>query len=117
MPSPLGHALGGLAAGGLVGGWGTPLHRQEIRQAALFAAAGMAADLDFLFGGHRGPTHGIGAAGLAGLLAYLVTRRGRFAASIAAAYASHTLLDWLGSDAAPPLGLMALWPFSREYYQ
>jgi hypothetical protein len=34
---------------------------------------------------------------------------------VAAAYASHTLLDWLGSDTSPPIGIMALWPVSREY--
>ena len=33
------------------------------------------------------------------------------------AYASHILLDWLGSDTSPPIGVMALWPFSREYYE
>jgi hypothetical protein len=34
-----------------------------------------------------------------------------------AAYASHVLLDWLGSDSSPPIGVMALWPFSRAYYE
>ena len=33
------------------------------------------------------------------------------------AYASHTLLDWLGTDSSPPIGIMALWPFSRAYYE
>ena len=33
------------------------------------------------------------------------------------AYASHTLLDWLGTDSSPPIGIMALWPFSHEYYE
>jgi hypothetical protein len=27
------------------------------------------------------------------------------------------LLDWLGNDASPPIGIMALWPFSRSHYQ
>ena len=31
--------------------------------------------------------------------------------------ASHTLLDWLGTDSTAPIGIMALWPFSREYYE
>jgi hypothetical protein len=31
--------------------------------------------------------------------------------------ASHILLDWLGSDTTPPIGIMALWPFTREFYQ
>ena len=36
--------------------------------------------------------------------------------TIAAAYATHILLDWLGKDTAPPFGLQALWPFSSRYY-
>jgi inner membrane protein len=32
------------------------------------------------------------------------------------AYATHVLLDWLAVDTRPPLGLQALWPFSKEYY-
>jgi inner membrane protein len=116
MPSPLGHALGGLGAGWLLSPH-RPLDRSAVRQAAVFAMAGMAADLDLLVGSHRGPTHGLGAAALVGLLAYGVTRRGRLAAAIAVAYASHTLLDWLGSDTSAPVGIMALWPLSREYYE
>ena len=37
----------------------------------------------------------------------------RFALVVAAAWASHVLFDWLGSDDTPPLGVMALWPLSR----
>jgi hypothetical protein len=32
------------------------------------------------------------------------------------AVCTHVLFDWLGSDDFPPLGVMALWPFSREFY-
>ena len=109
--------MGGLAAGWLVAARDGGGHRAEARRAAVFAVAGMAADLDLLVGAHSGPTHGIGAAILIGLAAYAVTQRGRLSAAMAAAYASHTLLDWLGSDSAPPIGIMALWPFSREYYE
>lgn len=116
MPSPLGHALGGIASGWLIA-LEHPLDRGGVRQAAVFAMAGMAADLDLLVGAHSGPTHGVGTAALLGLVAYAVTRRGRLAMAIAAAYASHTLLDWLGSDSSPPIGIMALWPLSREYYE
>ena len=78
----------------------------------------MAADLDLLFAlHHRGPTHGIGVACLVGIVAYLATRRRYLAIAVAAAYASHTLLDWLGTDSTPPAGIMALWPFGREYYE
>ena len=44
-------------------------------------------------------------------------RSARLACAIAIAYASHTLLDWLGTDSSPPIGIMALWPFSRGYYE
>jgi inner membrane protein len=77
----------------------------------------MAADLDLLVGAHSGASHSIGAALAVGVLAYVIGRRGRFALALGAAYASHILLDWLGSDSAPPIGIMALWPFTREYYE
>src|SRR5262249_40103231 len=46
--------------------------------------------------------------------------RGRWpaiAVGVAAAWSSHILLDWLGNDTSPPIGIMALWPFSDGYYQ
>jgi hypothetical protein len=36
---------------------------------------------------------------------------------VAAAWGSHILLDWFGSDTSPPIGIMALWPFDSGYYQ
>jgi hypothetical protein len=33
------------------------------------------------------------------------------------AYASHVLFDWMGNDTTPPIGIMALWPFTDAYYQ
>ena len=52
------------------------------------------------------------------LAAHGAARAGRvIACAIALAYASHTLLDWLGTDSSPPIGIMALWPFSRDYYE
>ena len=36
---------------------------------------------------------------------------------MAAAWSSHILLDWLGSDTSPPIGIMALWPFTDGFYQ
>lgn len=116
VPSPLGHALGGLAAGWLVSGSRNATVRDEIRNALLFAAAGIAPDLDLLLGAHRGPSHSIGAACLVGLLAFAVSRRAILALAIGLAYATHPLLDVLGSDTTAPIGVMALWPFSREYY-
>jgi inner membrane protein len=117
VPSPVGHALGGLAAGWFVAGRTPSPRRSAVADVVMLAVAGAAADLDLLFTLHRGPTHGLGVAGLVGIVVYLATRRRRLAAAVAAAYASHTLLDWLGTDTSPPFGIMALWPFSRDYYE
>jgi membrane-bound metal-dependent hydrolase YbcI (DUF457 family) len=122
MPSPIGHALAGIAAG-----WSIAPPRSggasARARAAVYGFAAAAADLDLLFGAHSGPTHGVGAAAMAGILAWVLLRsRGgphavRIAGAIALAYATHTLLDWLGTDTSPPIGIMALWPFSRGYYE
>jgi inner membrane protein len=106
-----------LAAGWLAAGRNTTPRRLAVGDAVVLAIAGMAADIDLLFGLHRGPTHGFGTACLVGIVTYLATRRRHLATAVAAAYASHPLLDWLGADTTPPIGLMALWPFSREYYE
>jgi membrane-bound metal-dependent hydrolase YbcI (DUF457 family) len=122
MPSPIGHALAGIAAGWAV----APPERERgamLGRAAVYGLVAASPDLDLLVGAHSGPTHGLGAAVLVGAAAWLFlrsTRRGnaaRVAAAIAAAFASHTLLDWLGTDTSPPIGIMALWPFSRGYYE
>jgi len=126
MPSPIGHALAGVAAGWVVRS--TPLPHGSgtfrWREAALFASLGMAPDLDLLVGLHSGPTHGLGVAVLAAAAAWLpgiagpaVASRVALAVACVLAYASHTLLDWLGTDSSAPIGIMALWPFSREFYE
>ena len=86
------------------------------RQGVLFALLGMAPDIDLLFETHRGPTHSIGAALIAGLAVGAFTRNGRIGAAAAAAYATHILLDWLGADSSVPFGVMALWPFTTDHY-
>jgi membrane-bound metal-dependent hydrolase YbcI (DUF457 family) len=108
MPSPLGHALGGVIVGQLV----TP------SALLLCAAAGVAPDLDFLWGRHNMETHSLGAAVLAGLsvLAWNRGRHPRLALAVTLAWSSHVLFDWLGSDDTPPLGVMALWPLSSNFY-
>jgi len=75
-------------------------------------------DLDFLWGRHNMETHSLGAALIAGLAALALTRgRGvRLSVAVTLAWASHVLFDWLGSDTTPPLGVVALWPLSNEYY-
>lgn len=129
MPSPFGHALGGTAAGWLVGGRtvapgpppaGVRAHTDRVlRQAAGFAAIGMAPDLDLLVGLHSMHTHSVAAVVLVGAVAWFRCpgRGARWAVACAAALASHILLDWLGSDTTAPIGIMALWPFSSSFYQ
>lgn len=128
MPSPVGHALGGLAAGWLIAG-APPSSSSSAavpsiatwRGAIVLAALGTAADLDLLVGGHRTYTHSVGAVILITLATAALTPSSepRLLTSLAcgAAYASHLLLDWLGSDASPPIGIMMWWPFSSGYYE
>jgi membrane-bound metal-dependent hydrolase YbcI (DUF457 family) len=111
MPSPIGHALGGIA----IGWHATP--RQNLQTAAILAAVAIAPDLDLVFGTHREISHSIGAAVAAGLVALIATRSPRWGLAIALAWASHVLFDWLSNDTRPPVGVMALWPFTRDYYK
>ena len=117
MPSPLGHALGALAAGGPIAGLSGP---GVWRRVAWLAAAGMAPDLDLLVGRHSMETHSVGAALIAGALAawwrvpVARTRAGIFMA-VALAWLSHPLLDMLGADTSEPIGVMLFWPFSTGH--
>lgn len=131
MPSPLGHALGGALAGGIAAGSAALTAGPWWREAAVLALIGMAPDLDFLIGQHSQHTHSLGAVLIIGGLAFAVAgaRPGiapaalpgrlkyRWALAVAAAYGSHILLDALGHDTTPPLGVMAFWPFSADFYQ
>jgi membrane-bound metal-dependent hydrolase YbcI (DUF457 family) len=132
MPSPLGHALGGLIVGLAIlpdtGGRaerlpsapmpGMVAARPEVWQVLAVVGAAVAPDLDFLWGRHNMETHSLGAALMAGGLALALTkgRLARLALAVTLAWASHVLLDWLGSDNVAPLGVMALWPFSTTFY-
>jgi hypothetical protein len=122
-----------MAAGWIVAGRPTSRH-QALARAAVFSCAAIVPDLDLLTAEHRGPSHSLTAAALAGAAAWAwcALLRGRtsraagqqphagdavrLALAVAAAYATHTLLDWLGSDSSPPVGIMALWPITREHY-
>lgn len=108
MPSPLGHLLGGAIASLAV----------EPASVVLCSLAGVAPDLDILWGRHNAETHSVGAAVLAGLAVQAWTRgrRPRLALAVTLAWSSHVLFDWLGSDDVPPIGVMALWPLSADYY-
>jgi membrane-bound metal-dependent hydrolase YbcI (DUF457 family) len=111
MPSPIGHALGGIAAGWDAG------KRQNLRAACILAVVAIAPDLDLFLGDHRGISHSLGAACAAGLVALVAARRPRWALAVALAWGSHVLLDWLSNDTRPPIGVMALWPFTATYYK
>jgi inner membrane protein len=126
MPSPVGHALGGLIAGWAIAGapdvrtthWREDV-RTAVRASAPFALLAVAPDLDLLVHLHSRYTHSLGAAAIVTLVAAAFApprRRAVFALACGAACASHVLLDWLGSDTSPPLGIMALWPFSSDFY-
>jgi hypothetical protein len=137
MPSPVGHALAGVAAAWLSGGrlprgWHGTLFlpfpgasrapfdvSARSAEIALFSVAAIAPDLDLLFGTHSTYTHSMGAVMLVFALAMAVGGVGqwRVALGVAAAWGSHILLDWLGNDTSPPIGVMALWPLSRDHYQ
>jgi membrane-bound metal-dependent hydrolase YbcI (DUF457 family) len=113
MPSPVGHALGGLIVGlAMKPGTLAPWHLGTL------ALAAVAPDLDFLWGRHNMETHSLGAALLAGV-AVLAWTRGRdpkLALVVTLAWSTHVLFDWLGSDDTPPLGVMALWPLTSTFY-
>ncbi len=103
---------GGSWRDALLGPW-----RRLPADVRLFAWLGMAADLDFLIGRHSYETHSIGAAVLVLAAIAAWSRTPRLAVAGALAYASHILLDWLGSDTVPPIGIMALFPFTTDFYQ
>lgn len=119
MPTPVGHALGGVAAALLVN---SAARRPGLSPGLVLAAAamGMAPDLDLLVGFHRSYTHSLGGVALVGCVAWLLMRRSRphgsaAAVAMTAAHGSHLVLDWLGKDSSSPPGLMALWPFSSRF--
>jgi membrane-bound metal-dependent hydrolase YbcI (DUF457 family) len=121
MPSPVGHALGGFAAGWIVAR-GTRLDR-PIAAALAFACLGVVPDLDVIVeGSHRLYTHSIAAVAAIGLVALAAVRPlgaspGRLALACALAFGSHIVLDWLGDDRSIPYGIRALWPFTDAYFQ
>ena len=122
MPTPIGHALGGLAVGAIIvrnPAVGLRLAGRRLPILVLFAVLGALADVDFVvFAPHRSATHSLVAACLVGTLAMLVVpRQPVIWVASAAAYVSHLLLDWLGADTATPFGIMALWPFDTTHYQ
>lgn len=120
MPTPIGHALAGLAVAGAGRASG-----MSGRQAAILAFCAAAPDLDLLLrlvdgvNHHRGPSHSFAMAALAALGTVFLRRAGLglpAPALMGAAWASHVVLDYFGLDTSPPIGEMALWPFSEAFH-
>ena len=119
MPSPIGHALTGVAIGHLCGR--QALSRRDAWWLTLCGVVAIAPDLDILWGHHRTWTHSLGATLAACVIAAVVAslRRlpvGATALAIGLAFGSHVFLDWLGRDSRDPRGVMAFWPISSAYY-
>jgi membrane-bound metal-dependent hydrolase YbcI (DUF457 family) len=117
MPSPIGHALTGVAVawtGGITGS----RHDRRLLLACLALAA--IPDLDLVLpGAHRSATHSVTAMLLVTIVAAAVTgevTRWRVALLCGLSYGSHLLLDWLSADNYPPRGIQLLWPFSRYWF-
>jgi inner membrane protein len=144
VPSPIGHVLAGAAvvyAGDAIG-----RRRSPSSLVATCALLGAVADLDLLLpGSHRSFTHSLTAVAFIFIVAAAVTGevtrlratryggqgrglasryggqgggqgRWRIALLCACAYATHLLLDWLGSDTLPPYGLQLFWPFINRFF-
>jgi membrane-bound metal-dependent hydrolase YbcI (DUF457 family) len=130
MPSPIGHALAGLAIG-LAGSDPRSARQARWRMLPTIAMAAavvaMLPDADLIVSlfrpsVHRMASHSIGATFLIFIVAAGVTRQvtgrigWRVALLMAAAHASHILLDWMAMDVPIPDGIQALWPFSDRRY-
>lgn len=120
MPTPIGHALAGLAVAGA-----GRASRLSGRQVAILAFCAAAPDLDLFLrvidgvNHHRGPSHSFAMAALVGLGTVFLRRAGLGLpgpALMGAAWASHVVLDYFGLDTSPPVGEMALWPFSDAFH-
>ena len=118
MPSPIGHVLGGAAV--VYAADAIDRRRSPFRLVALGALLGAIPDLDLLLPRyHRSITHSVTAVLIILIIAAGVTgkvMRWRVALICASAYASHLLLDWLGSDTLPPFGLQVFWPFDPRFF-
>jgi membrane-bound metal-dependent hydrolase YbcI (DUF457 family) len=128
VPSPIGHALAGLAVAWAAGrrASASPSLAQGSTATVLawwcvFLA--LLPDADLLWPLiHRRITHSVTAGIAVLIIAAAVTRwvtgrtSWRAAVVCSLAYSSHLLLDWLGTDPNPPHGIRLLWPFSAEWF-
>lgn len=125
MPTPLGHAMAGLAIA-----WTTEAIRPASLDACghrrlpmICAGLAIAPDLDLVYPPiHRTMSHSISAVLLVGVIAWFLTRRTKPEAALIVGvlcglvYASHLGLDWLGGDTKLPAGIQLLWPFSHAWF-
>jgi membrane-bound metal-dependent hydrolase YbcI (DUF457 family) len=131
MPSPIAHALGGVAVAWVAdllpahpSGRDVPGQLPATRSRIVLTCACLAAlpDVDLLLPmSHRTVTHSFVAVAVVGVLMIIAAGvTGKVTTKIAltymAAYASHLLLDWLQTDPTPPFGLQLLWPFSSTWF-
>lgn len=80
------------------------------------ALVACAPDVDFLWGRHNMETHSAGFALVLGLAAWVWTRSQWWGVIVALAVGTHVVFDWLGSDDAAPLGVMAWWPVTERFF-
>jgi hypothetical protein len=125
MPSPIGHALAGLAVAWVADvlpprptlGRADGLHSEYF-----CVALAVLPDADLLLPiAHRTATHSVAAVAAVALVMIVVgSVTGKVTVRVAlaciAAYASHLLLDWLQADPTPPFGIQLLWPLSSTWF-
>jgi membrane-bound metal-dependent hydrolase YbcI (DUF457 family) len=126
MPSPIGHALAGLAVASAADRILPARYRAPAVSRALIiscVALAIAPDLDLIHpSSHRTMTHSLVATGLVTIVAAAVTGwvtsrvDWRLAVTCGIAHASHILVDWMGQDLATPAGLQILWPLSDRWF-
>ena len=127
MPSPVGHVIAGLTVH-----VASARDRAELldpRRIGTLVVAANAPDLDLLLkfldgrNHHQQETHSIGFAVLAAVAAAALFRLLRWprplgwGLAVGAAWLTHIGLDYMNNDSNPPIGLMALWPWSDQYYK
>jgi membrane-bound metal-dependent hydrolase YbcI (DUF457 family) len=126
VPSPLAHALAGFATHVAT----APADQIASRRRALITVgAALAPDVDFAWtlvdgvNHHQAQGHSIGVGLLvaavvaAAAAACRAPRPSALGLAALLGWCSHLMLDLLNVDTHPPIGLMALWPFSTAYFK
>ena len=130
MCTPFAHSLAGYAAIILGEPQFSSTFRKNLHALGAGIAFGTLADADFLvayntripFLQHHYFSHSIAFVFVIGLIAYgglkilMHSRALKFAMLLAAAYATHLLLDYFTHDGSPPIGIPLLWPFTSKHF-